>query len=147
MLFCPVRKSWRNDLPEEKVRIHLLEHMISNLGFPAGHLALEKELSQLPQLAECKHLPQRRADIICFAKGIHPQWELFPLLLIECKAVKLTQPMVSQLLGYNHYLKAPYVCLVNHEETRTGWLDRQTNRMTFIPFLPSYQELEKSLRL
>lgn len=141
-LVCPIRKAAVPSLPEELIRVQLLCDLIEKLGFPAHNLAVEKELSQIPHLRSMGgKLPQRRADIICFAKGIHPIEELYPLLLIECKAVKLTGKMVNQVVGYNHYLKAPFIALANHEEIRTGWFDSQTQEYRFVPYLPTYAQL------
>lgn len=141
-LICPIRKAAVPSLPEEIIRVQLLCDLIEKLGFPADHLAVEKELSQIPHLRSLGNkLPQRRADIICFAKEIHPTEALYPLLLIECKAVKLTGKMVNQVVGYNHYLKAPYIALANHEEIQMGWYDNTSQSYRFIPYLPSYERL------
>lgn len=141
-LLCPIRKVAVSPLPEERIRVHLLCDLIKMLGFPASCLAVEKELSQIPHLRSMgSKLPQRRADIICFAKGIHQSEELYPLLLIECKAVKLTPKMVTQVVGYNHYLKARYIALVNQDEIRTGWYDGESQSYRFVPYLPTYAQL------
>lgn len=145
-LFCPIRKAAVTPLPEERIRVQLLCDLIDKLGYPPSCLAVEKELAQIPHLRSMVgELPQRRADIICFAKGIHPTEELFPLLLIECKAVKLTSKMVNQIVGYNHYLKAPFIALVNLEEIRTGLFDPATQAYQFIPYLPPYAQLLRQL--
>lgn len=141
-LICPIRKAAVASLPEERIRVQLLCDLIEKLGYPSSGLAVEKELAQIPHLRSMGgKLPKRRADIICFAKGIHPTEELYPLLLIECKALKLTSKMINQVVGYNHYLKACYIALVNHEEIRTGWFDRTTQTYKFVPYLPTYAEL------
>lgn len=146
-LFCPIRKATVAALPEERIRVRLLCDMIDKLGYPAGSLAVEKELSGIPHLRSVSgKLPRRRADIICFAKGIHPSEELYPLAVIECKAVKLTSKMVNQVIGYNHYLKASYIVLMNHEEIRTGWFDRATQSYRFVPYLPTYAQLLSSFK-
>lgn len=141
-LFCPVRRKSVLALPEECVRVGLLEYLIKDLGFPASGIAIERELAGMPHLKCFEHtLPLRRADIICFARADGPHGDLYPLLLIECKAVKLTRKMEDQVLGYNHFLKANFVTLVNQHEVRTGWFDAELGEYRFIPFLPSYAEL------
>lgn len=145
MLICPIRKTAVPALPEERVRVQLLIDLVDKLGYPAGCLAVEKELSQIAHLRSlCGKLPQRRADIICFAKGIHPTEELYPLLLIECKAVPLSNKMINQVAGYNHFLKAHYIALVNQHEIRTGWFDPLTQSYRFVPYLPTYAQLMRS---
>lgn len=141
-LTCPVRKATVLALPEERVRVQLLCDLIEKLEFPASSIAVEKELSQIPHLRSMVgSLPTRRIDILCFAKGIHPTEEFYPLLVIECKAVKLTSKMVRQVVGYNHYLKAPYIALVNQEEIRFGWYDVSAGMYKFASHLPSYRQL------
>jgi hypothetical protein len=141
-LICPIRKVAVSSLPEERIRVQLLCDLINKLGYPASHIAVEKELSQVPHLQGAGHrLPLRRTDIVCFAKGIHPTEALYPLLVIECKAVKLTGKMVNQVIGYNHYLQARYIALVNATEVRTGWKDPASGEYHFVPYLPTYDQL------
>lgn len=145
-LICPIRKIAVSALPEEKVRVWLLHELIYRLGYPSSSIAVEKDLSLIPHLRLRNDLPRRRADIICFAKGIHPNESLYPLLLIECKAVKLTPRMVNQVIGYNYYLQAPFLALVNHEEMRMGWMESENQSYRFIPHLLPYKDLIRSLQ-
>jgi len=145
-LFCPIRKTWIAATPEEEVRQRLLHDLISLLGYPHGLVAVEKELKQMPHLRlNPVEPPLRRADILCFGKEIHPDYALYPLLLIECKAVKLTRKVINQVTGYNHYLKAYFIAVANQEEVQTGWYDKEKGDYTFIPRLPGYQELLKTV--
>lgn len=140
-IYCQARKDWVVATPEEKIRQELLHHL-GTLGFPASHILVEKGLHQMPHLSlKGNTLPLRRADIVCFGKDIHPGEELYPLLLIECKAVKITQKMVSQVIGYNHYLHAFFIAVANGEEILTGWWDRGQKKYQFIHSLPRYSDL------
>ena len=144
---CLLRKEWVAALPEEVVRQKLIYQMINQLGYPASNLVLEKSLKQIPHIAQQGvKLPLRRADILCFSSGIHPVYDLYPLLLIECKAVKLTSKVISQVAGYNHYLQAYYICVANQDEIRTGWYDAAKQEYTFVDRLPSYLELKNTLK-
>lgn len=139
-LICLLRNVPIAALPEELIRQQLIHRMINELGYPKKNLTLETSLHQLPHLREVvSTLPQRRTDLICFAKGIHPKWDLYPLLVIECKAIKLTQKAMTQIIGYNHYLNARFIALTNGEEVRVGW--REKAQYQFIQRLPSYEEL------
>jgi hypothetical protein len=139
-LYCPVRQEWVAGLPEEVVRQKFLQYMIRDRGFPLSLIAVEKALTQMPHLASVDHssFPHRRADIISFAKGIHPEFDLYPLLIVECKAVKISPKMIKQVLGYNHFVQAIYVCIVNQDEVRTGWYDISKQNYIFIPEIPPY---------
>lgn len=141
-LYCPIRKIWVASLPEEKIRQRLINHMVMSLGFPAASLVLEKGLRQMPHLALTgKSIPSRRADVICLAKGIHHEHSIYPLLLIECKAVKITSRVINQVVGYNHFLKSHFIAVVNEQEIRTGWYDVAEKRYMFVNNLPKYDEL------
>jgi len=146
-IYCPIRKLWVAALPEEQIRQRLLDHMIKEQGFPSAHIAIEKSLASMPHLAvDGRKIPSRRADIVCFSQGIHPQYTLFPLLLIECKAVPLTSKVLNQTAGYNHYLQAYFIAVVNQTEIKTGWYDHSQSQYVYVDFLPSYSELVKSIK-
>ena len=124
-VFDPIRKVWVEATPEEIVRQSLLLRMISELNYPRHLIAVEKELSSLPHLTEMKkEVPKRRLDIVCFDKQSH-----LPLLLIECKAIPLKETMLPQLLGYNAFVKAPYICLVNDTQIVFAGKDGQSSRL------------------
>lgn len=144
-VYCVIRKTWVAALPEELVRQKLLSYMIHHLGYPLSYLALEKELRQMPHLAlSNQKIPNRRADLICFGKDIHPLFPLYPLLLVECKAIKLSSKVIDQVVGYNHSLQAYFVAIANEQEIKTGWYDKQKQEYVFVDTLPSYQDLLSS---
>lgn len=146
-VYCLIRKTWVAATPEEIVRQRLVSHMVHNLQYPPGLLALEKEIRQHPHLQlNDQEIPDRRADLICYGKDIHPDHALFPLLLIECKAVRITNRVLNQVIGYNHFLKAHFISVVNGEEIRTGWFDPVLQDYRFVKSLPSYPELLESIK-
>jgi hypothetical protein len=133
--------------PEELVRLNLLRKMVDQLNYPKSLLAKEVELSSLPHLRDKKEfLPKRRADIICFAKGVSLSYELFPLLVIECKSLVLTSQALEQVKGYNFYLNAPFWAIANSEEIRTFWYNESQKRDESVNFLPSYDQLIKAVK-
>ncbi|HSW86289.1 MAG TPA: type I restriction enzyme HsdR N-terminal domain-containing protein [Rhabdochlamydiaceae bacterium] len=141
LVFDEVRKAWVAATPEEIVRQQLLQNMIHKLDFPKDLLSVEKDIRQLPHLLTVSNLPDRRADIICFAKDVHPQHSLYPLLLIECKEECLDLKAQEQLLGYNHYIKAHFVALAGRSEVKLGYYNKDDQCYRFIPYLPSYKSL------
>jgi len=106
-IYDPVRKKWVEATPEERVRQKLLTLMIEKLGYPIGCFAIEKKLSEVTSR---RAVPNRRLDILCFETK-----SLTPLLLIECKGVPIHKKMLAQVMGYNAYIDAPLICLVNQE--------------------------------
>lgn len=145
-VYCVIRKTWVRAKPEEIVRQRLISFMIHNLDFPAANLMLEKDLGQMPHLQlDPREAPERRADLVCFAKDIHPTHSLYPLLLVECKAVKITAKAIDQVVGYNHFLKAHFIAVANGLEVHTGWFDPQIQDYRFVKNLPSFPELVQSV--
>jgi hypothetical protein len=141
-LYDAIRGKAVGEQPEELVRQAFVNVIVRELGYPRELIMLEKQLSQLPHLTLSQEkIPDRRLDVICFAKGIHSDFELYPLLMVECKAVKLTPKVTQQVVSYNHYVKACFVAVVNVEEVKTGWYDKESKEYKFIDGLPSYQEL------
>lgn len=133
-LYDPFRKMWVAATPEEIIRQKLLQFMVTHLGFPKQFLAIEKQLSELPHLKGMSGLPKRRADILCFAKKLHPSFPLYPLLLVECKQKESGDKTVLQVLGYNHYVQAKYVAIAEEEEVKLIYPQK-------LSFLPKYTEL------
>jgi hypothetical protein len=146
-IYDKIRQEWVAATPEEIVRQKLINVMTHELGYPESLLCVEKSLHEMPHLASISSsLPYRRTDIICFARDLHPDFSLYPLLTIECKAVPITQAVVSQVEGYNHYLKSYYICVVNDTEIKTGWFDSTQNKYLFVDTLPSYAELLRAIK-
>ena len=137
-IYDPIRKKWVAALPEEVVRQELLQKMMG-LGYPKSHIAVEKELKELPHLAAFTTLPERRIDVLCFAHNIHPYFPLYPLLLIECKEGYLRESAFEQLMGYNDYVKAPFLAIVTEDTVEVFY--NMKNSVQSVRFLPSYEEL------
>ncbi len=142
-----VRKEWVKATPEELIRQGILNQMIDELGYPSALISVEKEIHQLPHLANKREKPPlRRADIIAFAKDLHPNFELYPLLMIECKAVRLSEKAIQQVMGYNHYVQAFYVTVSNGKQIWTGWFNPQSKGYQFVDKIPPYKDLLASVK-
>jgi len=139
MLYDPIRSLFLRTRPEEKIRQQFIAKMVGELGFPRSLLAIEKDLASLARLAPAID-PSRRIDILSFAPG---KEGLKPLLLVECKALKLDESALAQILGYNHSIGAPFICLTNGTLTQTYWKEKE--KMVSISFLPSFDQLIEKL--
>ncbi len=126
--FDPQRGRLVAATPEEERRQSLLQQLIHQLSFPKQLIAVEKQIGELPHLKGRSGIPKRRVDILCFAGGIHP------LLLIECKEGDVTAADEQQVLGYNHYIQAPFVAVAGKDGARLIFPQR-------VPFIPSYPQL------
>ncbi|MEP0714219.1 type I restriction enzyme HsdR N-terminal domain-containing protein [Algoriphagus sp.] len=100
-VFDSLRKKHLVLTPEEWVRQHWVNFLITQLNFPKGLLALEKGLMYNKLL--------KRTDVVVWDKSGKPY------LLIECKApkVKLTQKTIEQACMYHKELKTPFLLISN----------------------------------
>lgn len=100
-IFCLVRKKWVVLTPEEWVRQHFLNLLITHLKYPKGMFKLEHSISYFKN--------QKRSDISVLDK----EGEMF--LLVECKApsVKLGQKVLNQVGTYNKVLDSQYLAITN----------------------------------
>lgn len=137
-VYCPIRTAWVKSTPEEKVRQQLLFQMI-RLGYPANHITVERKIKELPHLGIAStSFPNRRIDILCYATGLHPDVPLYPLLLIECKAVPLTKAVMRQVAGYNFFVGALFYAVANEKSVSVNGKNQQEQ---IWERLPSYAEL------
>jgi hypothetical protein len=141
-VFDEIRGLWVKATPEEIIRQNWIKKLIHQLGFPKELIGVEVNLQELRYL-DIK-APMRRADLICFGKEIHPAYPLYPLLLIEVKDKEISSKALEQLLGYNHFVKAFFVALVNKNGVFFGFYEREGYR--FTSFMPSYEELLEALK-
>jgi hypothetical protein len=145
-VYDEVRLCWVKATPEEQVRQRWLKWMIYGLQYPKELLAVEKELKALPHLFG-KTVPERRVDILCYGKNIHPSHPLYPLVMIECKDERLTDEAIDQVIGYNHHVKAYFIAVVNLEEVRFVFFNAARKEYQFHSVLPSFKELIQWVRL
>lgn len=126
------RKSWVAGAPEELVRQRLLSRLIGDLGFPKERIIVERSLQQF--VAE--KCPNRRIDVVCLAPASEAGF--VPLFVIECKKDHHSlEEAVQQLIGYNYFLKAPYLGVVSAERA-FHW---HFNAQSVTEGLPNYTDL------
>lgn len=110
--------------PEEWVRQHMLNLLITHLGYSKSLMKVESGL-KYDRL-------DKRSDILIYdRKGK-------PFLLVECKApeIKIDKKAVSQATIYNKTLRAPYIVLTNGLNTfcfQVDWVTGETVQMKSLP--------------
>ena len=145
-IFCSIRKKWVKALPEERVRQALIQEMTQRLGYPFNALILEKNLDQLPHLHLTTPPPKRRADLIVIGNAFHSEHPFYPLLLVECKAVPITEKTFRQVIGYNQFVGAPFIAVVNETKSFFGMIQKESGQFEFKEGFFSYEMLLKYLR-
>jgi len=100
-IFDFIRKKWLVLTPEEWVRQHLVNYLVTEKKFPLSVISIEKELV-LNDL-------RRRYDVVVYGR------DLSPTLIVECKApyIALDNAVISQALHYNLTVKAPVLMISN----------------------------------
>lgn len=117
--------------PEERVRLSLLRMLEEDLGYPKELITVERGLREVSGDSTA---PNRRIDILAYEKG-----SMAPILLIECKAVPLKESMLDQVYGYNHFVGARSICLVNESQCIVGIKNGES--YSFQSSLPTYRAL------
>ncbi|MGL4348804.1 MAG: type I restriction enzyme HsdR N-terminal domain-containing protein [Chlamydiales bacterium] len=118
-------------LKEELVRQQLLNYLADVKQFPRSLIVQERKISTLPNTIRKCHL-NRRADLLIYTP------EFKPLLLIECKAVAITPNAMKQVLGYNYYIGAPCIGIINQQKCILQWKKDHSITHTSWQEFPSY---------
>ncbi|MCD8071653.1 MAG: type I restriction enzyme HsdR N-terminal domain-containing protein [Alistipes sp.] len=96
-----IRDIWLVLTPEEWVRRHLIEYLISEVGVPLRHISQEYPV-------EVAGMSQRADLVVTGSDGR-------PVLLAECKApgIAIDNTVYAQAVRYNNRVGAKYVFLTN----------------------------------
>ena len=110
--------------PEEWVRQHCLQFLITELGYPKSLINVEKQIKINGQL--------KRYDIVVYT----PQGNVH--ILVECKApsIAISQSTFDQIAQYNMTLKSQFLMLSNGKEHYFCIMDFEKKSYNFIKKLP-----------
>ncbi len=130
LVFDALRGRWVVLTSEEWVRQHFINHLVRDLGYPAGRIGVEWSLV-LNGLA-------KRADIVVFDE------ERRPVVLVECKApsVPITQRTFEQTARYNKVFQVGLLMVTNGIRHYCCRVDHHTGTVDFLDRLPAYDALE-----
>lgn len=100
-IFDEVRGRWLVLTPEEWVRRHVVEYLLTECGFVPQQI-IEEYPVNINGMAQ-------RADIVAIGK------ENKPYIVVECKepSVKIDQSVLNQVVRYNHVLGCRYIVITN----------------------------------
>ena len=130
LVFDQIRKKWLRCTPEEWVRVHCLNYLISTLNYPASWIKVENEIKL--------YNTSKRFDIMV----VNPNRG--NLLLVECKApsVKIDQQVFDQIARYNLEAKSQYMMLTNGMNHYFCTMDYTNQRYHFIKELPNFTQAQ-----
>lgn len=126
-VFDEIRKKWILLSPEEWVRQHLINHLVTQKNVPASLISVEKEINL--------NNTRKRYDAVVYNKTMNP------LLLIECKApdVAITETTLEQTLRYNLILGVNYLLMTNG--LKQFVIKVENGKAKLLSDLPDYNEL------
>ncbi|MBX2826621.1 MAG: type I restriction enzyme HsdR N-terminal domain-containing protein [Flavobacteriaceae bacterium] len=124
LIFDPIRKKFVVLTPEEWVRQHTVQYLITEKGNSANLINVEKQLI----LNETK----KRYDIVVF----RPDGSIF--LIVECKAphIEITQETFDQIARYNLVTQATNLMVTNGIVHYYCRMDYENERYVFLEDLP-----------
>lgn len=128
-----VRRKYVALTPEEWVRQHFVNFLITEKDFPKELLANEVTIKL--------NGTTKRCDTIAYNRF------LSPLMIIEYKApsVEITNAVFDQIVRYNMALCVKYLTVSNGIRHFCCEIDYDTQEYKFLKEIPGYQLLEESI--
>jgi hypothetical protein len=129
MIFDPLRRRYVALTPEEWVRQHFINYLITEKGYPADLLGNEVSLRN--------NIVVRRCDTIVYNRF------LAPLMIVEYKSPSLPikGAVFDQISRYNASLKVRFLTVSNGIRHFCCRIDYETQTYTFLQNIPAYDEL------
>lgn len=128
-VFDRLRRKFVTLTPEEWVRQHFINYLITEKGYPQALIANEIQINLNNQ--------KRRCDSIVYDKTISP------LVIVEYKSpdVDITQAVFDQIARYNIVLKVKYLIVSNGLSHYCCRMDYSTQTFEYLSDIPAYLEL------
>jgi hypothetical protein len=125
-IFDIIRKKYIILTPEEWVRQHFINFLISHRNYPRSLIRNESGL-KYNQL-------QKRTDILVYDR----EGKVF--MIIECKSANenLNQKAFEQLAVYNQALQAKFICITNGMQSFVCEMDYEKRKYNFLKDLPEF---------
>ena len=126
-IFDGIRKKYIVLTPEEWVRQHFINYLVTEKKYPRSLIRVEGGLvfNEL----------RKRSDIVVYDRNG------LPWMIVECKApsLQVSEATLAQASVYNSTLRAEYLCVTNglvHLCSRIDWQERQTVPLAETPAFP-----------
>ncbi|GAB6120642.1 type I restriction enzyme HsdR N-terminal domain-containing protein [Dysgonomonas termitidis] len=128
-VFDRLRRKFVTLTPEEWVRQHFINYLITEKGYPQALIANEIQINLNNQ--------KRRCDSVVYDKTISP------LVIVEYKSpdVEITQAVFDQIVRYNIVLKVKYLIVSNGLSHYCCRMDYSTQTFEYLADIPTYTEL------
>ncbi len=128
-IFDPLRRKYLVLTPEEWVRQHFINYLITEKGYPATLMANEK-LIKLNSLS-------RRCDTVVYNRQIEP------VAICEYKNpdIEITQEVFDQIIRYNIVLRVNYLIVSNGINHYCCKVNNEDLSYVFLEEIPHYKDL------
>ncbi len=130
LIFDSIRKKYVMLTPEEWVRQHLINYLVTEKKYPASLISVEMPLKYVRL--------NKRSDVVVFDCNGNP------LMIAECKApeVKITQSVFDQIFIYNGTIKTACLMVTNGLQHYCISIFPDGKPNQFLKEIPSYEELK-----
>lgn len=130
VIFDPVRRKYVALTPEEWVRQHFVNYLVTDKGYPKELLANEVPV-KLNGTA-------KRCDTVAYNRF------LAPLMIVEYKAptIEITSAVFDQIVRYNMVLHVRYLTVSNGISHFCCKIDYENLTYSFLEGIPEYGILE-----
>lgn len=128
-VFDQLRRKFVALTPEEWVRQHFINFLVTEKGYSPALIANEIQINLNNQ--------KRRCDSVIYNR------ELQPIVIVEYKApeVNVTQDVFDQIVRYNIVLKVKYLIVSNGISHYCCKIDYDTQSFQYLSDIPSYDSL------
>jgi len=129
MIFDDLRKKFVSLTPEEWVRQHFVNYLITEKEYPASLIANEVGIKLNNTLKRC--------DTVVYDKYLEPA------LIVEYKAptVEINENVFNQIVRYNMVLKVKHLIVSNGLKHYCCSIDYEKQTYSFINSIPDYSSI------
>lgn len=128
-IYDPLRRKYIVLTPEEWVRQHFVNYLITKKGYPSSLMANEASITF--------NSLSRRCDTVVYSINLEP------LMIIEYKksAIQISQEVFDQVVRYNSVLKVNYIIVSNGVSHYCCKMDYEKQSYIYLTEIPNYKEL------
>jgi len=129
MVWAILRKKWLKLTPEEWVRQHFINYLITHKGFSEGRLVSEHEVKYNGM--------SKRCDLAYFNDNFEVN------VIVECKAphIEITEDTFYQAARYSRVLGAQFLILTNGIQHYCAQINREDGSVQHIQEIPQAEQL------
>jgi hypothetical protein len=132
-IFDEIRRRFVLLTPEEWVRQHVVNFLVSAKKFPLQLISIEKGFHQ--------NRRRQRYDLLVYNRKAEP------LMIVECKApeMEINQHVFDQAGRYNNIHKAVYMLITNGMKHYCCLINIANKQYKFLQEIPDYNELSPTV--